>query len=239
MELWIVRHADPDYEHDTITEKGEREAMLLAERLCREDFAAIYCSPFGRAQKTASYTLEKLGRTAETLDWLCEFRGSVKTPDGGTMQCWDRLPDYWTHFDSYYSYDEWLNVDLMKNGDVKRHYDEVTQSFDALLAKHGYVHNGRLYNAVRPNSDKLLIFCHFGVESVMLSQLFRISPMVLWHNFVALPTSVTRLATQEREEGKAIFTCIQYGDLSHLYAGSEEPSFQARFCEQFTDETRH
>ena len=72
-----------------------------------------------------------------------------------------------------------------------------------------------------------------------MSRIFTVSPMILWHNFVALPTSVTRLATQEREKGKAIFTCIQYGDLSHLYAGGEEPSFQARYCEQFTDDTRH
>jgi probable phosphoglycerate mutase len=52
MEIWIVRHADPDYENDSITEKGEREAKLLAERLLKQNFAAVYCSPMGRAQKT-------------------------------------------------------------------------------------------------------------------------------------------------------------------------------------------
>ena len=33
MRLLIVRHGDPDYEHDTLTEKGWREAELLSERL--------------------------------------------------------------------------------------------------------------------------------------------------------------------------------------------------------------
>ncbi len=239
MEIWIVRHADPDYEHDSITEKGEREAELLAERLSKYDFSAVYCSPLGRAQKTASYYLERTGKSAEILDWLREFEGNVETEDGGRMQCWDRKPAYWTKTDDYYSYEKWLDVELMKKGDVKRHYLKVKDGIDSLFKKHGYEKNGRIYDVTNSNHDRILIFCHFGVEAVMLSHIFSVSPMILWHNFVALPTSVTRLASAEREEGKAIFTAIQFGDLSHLYAGGEEPSFKARFCECYEDETRH
>lgn len=53
MELWIIRHGDPDYVHDSLTEKGVREAKLLAERLSKYNISKIYCSPLGRAQKTA------------------------------------------------------------------------------------------------------------------------------------------------------------------------------------------
>lgn len=238
MEIWIVRHADPDYEHDSITEKGEREAKLLAERLVKTEFAAVYCSPMGRAKKTASYYLEKTGKEAIILPWLHEFKGTVYQ-NGEKTQCWDRLPDYWTRIDDYYSYEKWTDVELMKSGDVKRHYEAVKEGVDALMKSHGYVHDKRIFRAEKPNADKILLFCHFGIEAAMLSHIFSVSPMILWHNFVALPTSVTRLASVEREEGKAIFNCIQFGDLSHLYAGSEEPSFQARFCERYTDETRH
>ena len=31
MRLLFIRHADPDYEHDTITDKGIREAGCLAD----------------------------------------------------------------------------------------------------------------------------------------------------------------------------------------------------------------
>ena len=65
------------------------------------------------------------------------------------------------------------------------------------------------------------------------------SPMVLWHNFVALPSSVTTIVTEERRKGTAQFRCTGFGDISHLYAGGEEPSFAARFCECYDDETRH
>ena len=238
MEIWIVRHADPDYAHDSITEKGEREAELLAQLLAKTDFDAVYCSPMGRAQKTASYYLNRTGKTAETLSWLHEFEGTVNL-GGEQVMCWDRKPAYWTQIDDYYSYEKWFDVALMRQGDVRRHYEKVAAGIDALLARHGYVHDGRLYRAEHANADRLLLFCHFGVESVILSQILHVSPMILWHNFVALPTSVTRLASVEREQGTVIFNIIQYGDLSHLYAGGEAPSFAARFCEQFTDDTRH
>ena len=35
MKILFVRHAEPDYEHDSITEKGRREAAFLARRLAR------------------------------------------------------------------------------------------------------------------------------------------------------------------------------------------------------------
>lgn len=238
MELWIIRHGDPDYVHDSLTEKGIREAELLAERLSKYNIKAFYCSPLGRAQKTASYTLKKMGRTAETLPWAREFEGTVREGIKKTC-CWDRKPDYWSRIDDYYDYDKWIDVDLMKKNKVKKYLDKVYSGIDELLEKHGYVKNGRIYDAVNSNHDIVVLFCHFGVEAVILSRIFSISPMIMWHNFRALPTSVTRLVTEEREQGKAIFACLQYGDLSHLYAGDEPPSFQARFCECYDDDTRH
>ncbi|MGN0522595.1 MAG: histidine phosphatase family protein [Eubacterium sp.] len=239
MEILIIRHGDPDYVHDSLTKKGVREAKLLADRLSKQKIDYIYCSPLGRAQKTASYTLEKTGKSAVTLEWLREFQGTVKKNWFIKENCWDRMPSYWTEIDDYYSYDKWLDADLMKKGDVARHYKKVCAGVDELLKSHGYVHNGRLFDVERESSDVIVLFCHFGVSAVILSHIFNISPMILWHNFRALPTSVTRLVTEEREKGKAIFTCLQYGDLSHLYAGDEEPSFQARFCEKYSDNTRH
>lgn len=239
MEILIVRHGDPNYTLDTLTRKGIREAKLLALRLEKLDIKAFYCSPLGRAKKTASYTLKRMKRKAETLDFLREFEGTVNDPERGKTCCWDRKPAYWTEIPDYYTYENWNNVPLMAEGNVTEKYKMVCDGIDELMAKHGYVHNGKIYDVVNENHDIIVLFCHFGVESVLLSHIFGISPMIMWHNFVALPTSVTRLVSQEREKGKAIFTCLQYGDLSHLYAGGEEPSFMARWCECYSDETRH
>lgn len=239
MEILIVRHGDPDYERDSLTYKGIEEARLLAERLSKQEITDFYCSPLGRAQKTASYTLEKMNRNAETLPWLTEFEGTVKEGLFKKNCCWDRPPSYWTKIPEYYSHSKWFTVKLMKKSNVYEKYKQVCQGVDDLLAEYGYIHEGKTFRVEKESHARIVLFCHFGVESVILSHLFGISPMIMWHNFVALTSSVTRLATQEREKGTAIFTCIQYGDLSHLYAADHEPSFRARFCECYSDDTRH
>ena len=107
----------------------------------------------------------------------------------------------------------------------------MAEGLDALLAEHGYVRSGNLYRAERPNEDTVVLVCHFGLECVLLSHLLGVSPMVLWHGTAAAPTSVTTLVTEERREGIAAFRMTAFGDISHLYAGDEPPSFMARFCE--------
>lgn len=52
------------------------------------------------------------------------------------------------------------------------------------------------------------------------------------------PSSVTEIVTEERQQGIAYFRGKRIGDVSHLYAGEEEPSFAARFCEVFSDTGR-
>lgn len=239
MEIYIIRHCEPDYSKDSLTEKGFTEANLLAKRLSAINADYMYCSPLGRAQKTASFTLEATGKSAETLDWLREFQGRVKKGPLLTQCCWDRKPSYWTKIPDYYTYEKWHKVPLMKKNKVYKFYKEVCDGVDELLLKHGYRHEGNIFRVEKGNHDKIFLFCHFGVEAVILSHIFGISPMILWHNFRALPSSVTRIVTEEREKGIACFTCLQFGDLSHLYSGDEPDSFMARFCECYEDKERH
>lgn len=238
MRLIIVRHGDPDYVKDSLTEKGWREAELLSDRLTKLDVTAFYCSPLGRAKDTASFTLKKMNRQAEELDWLHEFRGKIRK-GLKICGCWDRLPTEWVNNRDFYDSEKWYKTKLMRSYNVHKEYKKVCAGIDELLAKHGYEHTGGYYRVTNSNHDTVVLFCHFGVECVILSHIFSCSPMVLWHNFVALPTSVTTLITEEREEGIAVFRCQQFGDISHLYAGGEEPAFAARFCECYADEERH
>ena len=53
MKLVIIRHGEPDYEIDGLTEKGKVEADLLAERLAGFHMDENYVSPLGRARETA------------------------------------------------------------------------------------------------------------------------------------------------------------------------------------------
>lgn len=241
MKLIIIRHGDPDYAADSLTERGRAEAAALADRMAGINADAYYLSPLGRAQETAEYTLERLGREGTTLPWLREFDCFIEKPhsDWNPSIPWDWLPGDWMTRAAFFDREKWLHEPEMEAGGIEIAYLEVTKSFDELLAERGYRRCGMNYRAERPNHDTLVFFCHFGLESVLLSHLLNVSPMILWHGICCLTTGVTTVVTEERVEGVASWRMLGFGDVSHLTAEGLEPSFSARFCECFTDPERH
>lgn len=245
MRLLIIRHGDPDYSIDSLTPTGWREAELLSERLIKTDIKEFYVSPLGRAKDTASLTLKKFSKTALECSWLREFSARIDRPNQpedapGGRSVWDWLPADWTADARYYDKDNWYTTEVMTAGNVREEYLWVTAEFDKLLAAHGYVREHNYYRAVKPNNDTIALFCHFGLECVLLSHLMNVSPMILWHGMCAAPSSVTSTVTEERRPGIAYFRMGCFGDTSHLYAADEKPSFAARFCETYDNrDERH
>lgn len=238
MKLLIVRHGDPNYIIDSLTETGWKEAELLSKRLEKLDVAAFYCSPLGRAKDTAAPTLKAMGREAEILPWLREFTLLVNRPDKPKNVAWDWLPQDWTNYPDFFDKDRWMSHPVFQEAGLEPEIRWVYQGLDDLLARHGYVREGNLYRAVTPNEDTVVLFCHFGLECILLSRLLNVSPMVLWHGSCAAPTSVTTLISEERREGLAYFRMSSFGDISHLYAAGQEPSFSARFCETYANKSQ-
>lgn len=103
MKILLIRHGDPDYEKDSLTEKGWHEAELLAQRMAELEIQSFYVSPLGRAKDTASCTLKKMGREAEELAWLREFHAPIPDFHTGEPRIpWDQLPADWTAEPKYY-----------------------------------------------------------------------------------------------------------------------------------------
>lgn len=257
MRILFIRHGDPDYEHDTLTEKGHREAALLAERIEKWNVGDCYVSPLGRAQATASYSLKKLGITAQTVDWLREFPAQLdlnlskelqgayghtpmKGDRYGTRIVWDMLPAYLAAHPEYLDRYAWRNSEVARCSDMNQVYDYVTAQLDRLLAGYGYVREGNFYRVTRENTGTVTFFCHLGITAVLISYLWNLSPFTLLHDIVLAPTSVTEIVTEERQQGIAGFRGMRFGDVTHLTVAGEEPSFSARFCEVYSNmEQRH
>ena len=241
MRILIIRHGDPDYSIDGLTEKGKREAELLSLKLKDEGIDAIYVSPLGRARLTAKPTEEKVGIAATVCPWLEEFSyATVNLPylEKPTC-CWDLLPEYVNTKENLYKSDKWFTEDFIKSSTVYESYLNVCRELDALLEGYGYVRKGYSYRSIKPNHKTIALVCHYGITAVLLSHLLNCSPYTVWQNCVTLPSSVTTLYTEERCEGEASFRMCGMGDLSHLYKYGEPAAFSARFCECFADETRH
>ncbi len=230
MRILIVRHAEPDYVHDSLTEKGKREALLLGERLSRIPASAYYVSPLGRAQATADYTLRRVGRQAETLPWLSEFRGYT-VQNGKRRIPWDYPMQAWYDHKELLDRDAWLNDPLTQGGTVAEIWEETKTGMDALLKKHGYVRQGGVYLCEENKDDTIVIFCHFGIGMAILAHLMNVSPLPLWQSFLCLPSAVTTVVTQERKKGEVEFRCVGLGDISHLLMGNEGASLAGLFPE--------
>lgn len=258
MRIVFIRHGDPDYTTDTLTEKGRKEAALLAENIgyLGLEEAFVYVSPLGRARETAGYVLDKLGKTGVTLDWLREFPGQVDInealellrvyPDTWKKDgkyCpripWDMMPAYWTEQDDLLDRAEWKQSEVVRHSDILEVYEHVMTEFDRLLAEYGYVREGRHYRVDKESEATIVFVCHLGITCAILSHLWNISPFILWHSLFLAPTSVSEVVTEERQQGVAYFRATRLGDIAHLRIGGEEPSFQARFCEVYSDFSRH
>ncbi|MBO4902988.1 MAG: histidine phosphatase family protein [Lachnospiraceae bacterium] len=243
MKLVFIRHGEPDYTIDGLTEKGKVEADLLAQRLRDFPMDHIYVSPLGRAKQTAEPTLKLLQREAVECEWLKEFPPLIQRPDreeGNMSIAWDWMPKDWTCVPDFYTYENWMKHPVMVAGKVGEEYARVTGHFEELLKKHGYEKSGNLFLAKEPSNDTVVFFCHFGVTAVLLSYLLHVSPMILWHGMVMPPSSVTVIATEERQKGYASFRINLFGDVSHLTQDHEPVSFAARFCECYDNaDERH
>ncbi len=236
MRILLIRHAEPDYTVDSLTPKGHREAELLSCRLLSYDIRDFYQSPLGRARDTAAYTLKKLNREAETLPWLHEFMGSYPDPETGKRRivAWDVKPRIWSGFPGIFDINNWYSAPVFRGGNVQEVWEQTVCGVDALMERYGYRKDGPVWRCDDNRDFTIALFCHFGISMAVLGYLTDISPMVLWHRILCLPSSVTEVVTEERIKGEVSFRVTKLGDLTHLEAAGETRSTAGLFPECWT-----
>lgn len=236
LRILLIRHAEPDYTVDSLTPKGKVEAELLSRRMSRYDIRDFYVSPLGRARDTAAYTLDKLNRKAEILPWLHEFMGSYPDPETGSRRivAWDVKPRIWTAFPGVADIRTWCDVPAFAGGNVREVWQQTTDGVDELLGRYGYTKDGPVWRCDNNEDFTIALFCHFGISMAVLAYLTDVSPMVLWHHTLTLPSSVTEIVTEERIKGEVSFRMTKLGDLTHLEAAGEKRSTAGLFPECYT-----
>lgn len=172
MNLYLIRHADPDYQHDTITEYGEQQAEKLADWLKDLKVDELYHSSMGRASKTASYLAKKWKLTPIAVDWareVCWKQNHVGNVDMHSP--WGVKDRIIQNTNSYPQGDSWFENPESKDDLFIESYKQHCKDLDAFLAKQGYQRNNQLYKAIEPNEKTVVIVCHGGVISSWISYL--------------------------------------------------------------------
>lgn len=180
MKIIFIRHAEPDYSKDSLTEKGFREAGLLAGRTKNWKVDQFYCSPLGRAQDTARPTLEAHHVTltdffpakapdvirspepgkAIVYPWLREFTAPLPREDHpmGQQIPWDFSPEFLNDNPVLYDRNHWWEAPIIQKAPIKENYDWICTRLDSMLKQHGYVRSGLNYQTggADPASDSYM-----------------------------------------------------------------------------------
>ena len=72
MDLYYIRHGEPIYDPDSLTDKGHEQAALLVPYLLRCGLDRVYSSTSNRAMQTAQPTCDAMGIEMQLLDFANE-----------------------------------------------------------------------------------------------------------------------------------------------------------------------
>ena len=172
MRIVLVRHGDPDYEKDCLTELGHKQAAVAAQRLLKEGIDEIYCSPLGRARQTAAYFSDLSGLPVQILDFMQEIRfgqeGFLYDNRWNPWKAADEL--IWSGGDLQNP--DWRESPVFKNNFATEDADKIAVEADKWLASLGYEREGFYYRNKRENDEQktVAIFCHGGASSAFMSR---------------------------------------------------------------------
>lgn len=224
MRIIFVRHGEPNYALDCLTEEGKRQAAAAARRLRKEGITEIYTSPCGRAAETAAYTARLLNLPVTTLDYMHEIGW------GGEGIPWDGHP--WTLGDLMlqegfdFQGGDWRKHPYF-DGNIAAEYEErIGREIDAFLAGQGYRHEGLRYLCETDREKTIALFSHGGSGACALGHLMQLPfpyvCSVLPYDF----TSIIILNFPVRK-GKWVFPRLElFNDIAHIQGSAAGPVLQ-------------
>lgn len=228
MQIYFIRHGDPDYQNDCLTPAGHEQAKKLAAEIEKFGIQEFYSSPMGRAQQTAAYSAEKLGLSVKNLPWLHELMWGEKLGDAKSRQSpWTKNDIMMAKRHGYPEGDGWKTDELMQDDQIVGEVEEKCRELDTWLKLRGFERQGQLYKVIEPaegytRPEKIAFVCHGGTCSALISYLLDMSFwQVIAHMGFDL-TSVTRIDFPEAPalEGETeIYRAARLGfhnDTTHL-----------------------
>jgi broad specificity phosphatase PhoE len=227
MRLYIIRHGNPDYELDDLTEAGHREAQALGKFFAREGLDEIYSSPLGRARRTAGYSAEATGLSVGIEDWAREMHELADQKLG--IVIWDYDPNIFASMGEEergraLAGGAWKDRYPLNHPQLNETLSRVEKGVDGFLARLGYLREKGAYRMTSPNERRVALFCHNGSGLTMMGHMLNIPLPMVWASFFFHTSSVTTLLFEERRPGIANVRCIGLSDLSHLRMEGIEPS---------------
>lgn len=221
MEIVLVRHAEPEWVKDglnvddpPLTDRGLRQAELLASRLAGETFDEILVSPLLRTRQTAAPILAALGRDLVLEPWLEEIRNPVwqGTPVERAEAAWRAERDKKSH-------ERWSGID---GGEaVSEFVDRINVGCSLFLEERGIVRADTDLpvwheSSAHASDARILLVAHAGTNSVAICHMLGLAPTPWeWERFVIGHATISRMVTFPLGDGLT-FALTRLADNEHL-----------------------
>lgn len=219
MRLILIRHGDPNYELDCLTELGQKQAKITAQRLLKEGIQEVYSSPMGRAKQTAQPFLDASGiKNMQILDFMKEIRYGLEN------DLYNQNYSPWAGVDRMANQGEdlqnpnWRSLPLFKDNTATVDIDLVQAASDKWLESLGYKRQGLYYKNIRDDDAQftLALFSHGGSSTALLSRIFNI-PFPLLCASLHIPHTGITIIRFDRTPGKVSVPVVELmNDGNHL-----------------------
>ena len=221
MLLYLVRHGDPIYVTDTLTERGHLQAEAVGKRIADSKINKIYSSPMGRAIQTAEPACKLLNLECNIENWSHEVESERLTPyPDGKMKSVTALQNtvLRSNGNMDLSFERTLECTGLNQANMQPAIDRIVNGGRDFLCRLGYKEENGIYRILEPSNDRVALFCHAVMQRVWLSHLLHIPLHMMWASFAPTHTGVTVLEFKNNADGFTAPKCLCFSDMSHLYA---------------------
>jgi len=216
-----IRHGEPIYDPDGLTELGKQQAEAVAKQLSIMGVDKIFSSTSNRAIQTALPTAKRLNKEISYLDFANEKHVwnnlTINTP---TSKVWlfqsEKVINLFHTQEiidlglKWYEHPEFFNTPY--EDEMSRIQNESNRFFQALGYQH--LNNGK-YKVVNESDDRIAMFAHQGFGFAFLSLLLNIPYPIFCTRFELGLAEIT-LIEFENKEGYSYPKVISLSSNSHL-----------------------
>ena len=221
MNLYIIRHGNPNYALDCLTPLGHEQAEAAAKALETLEIDEIYSSPYGRARETAAHLAERINKPVSIEPWAHEVEAYAKKADGSPVQLVSIGGDFLRSPEIINMGERWTDHPRFDGANVRDVIDEVEGGLADFMRRQGYVLEGERFRALdpkRPNNKNIALFCHAGVFLVMTSYLLRIPHQIAWNTLFMYTCGYTWCNLETNDEGWGVPRYYAVNVTNHMTA---------------------
>ncbi|MDD3957441.1 MAG: phosphoglycerate mutase family protein [Candidatus Izemoplasmatales bacterium] len=221
MLIIYIRHGEPTYDPDGLTELGKQQAEAVATCLSIDGVDQIFSSTSNRAIMTAMPTSKRLNKEIAYLDFANEKHVwnnlTIDTPSGKSWLFQSKKTIELFHTQDIIDLGlKWYEHPEFENKPFQVEMSRIQVESDRFFSGLGYLHLGNSkYKVVDENDDRVAVFAHQGFGYAFLSHLLNI-PYPQFCTHFELGHAEISLIEFKNEEGYSYPKVLSLSNRSHL-----------------------